>query len=99
MKVSSLTPLVRVRSFIWKLAADFYIELFNAIKANPDAVGHGRDGFYILLNGEHTLYDVSKEIGRALVALGKATTEVPSTYTQEEVNKYFGVSFDHSWAH
>ncbi|EKM80125.1 hypothetical protein AGABI1DRAFT_57587 [Agaricus bisporus var. burnettii JB137-S8] len=73
-------------------AADFYIELFNAIKANPDAVGHGRGGFYILLNGEHTLYDVSKEIGRALVALGKATTEVPSTYTQEEVNKYFGGS-------
>ncbi|KAF7775995.1 hypothetical protein Agabi119p4_4388 [Agaricus bisporus var. burnettii] len=73
-------------------AADFYIDLYNAIKANPDSVGHGRDGFYFLLNGEHSLYDVGKEIGRALVALGKVTTEVPSTYTQEEVNKYFGGS-------
>jgi hypothetical protein len=95
MKVGLLILSLRIPLFIWKLVADFYIDLYNAIKAKPDAVGHGREGFYILLNGEHTLYDVCKEIGRALVASGKATSELPTTFTQEEVNLYFNVSLDH----
>jgi hypothetical protein len=81
--------------FILSLVADFYIDLYNAIKANPDTVGHGREGFYFLLNGEHTLYDVCREIGRALVAVGRATDEVPTTFTPEEVKKYFNVSLNH----
>ncbi|KAF9453418.1 NAD(P)-binding protein [Macrolepiota fuliginosa MF-IS2] len=69
--------------------ADLYIDLYNAIKANPDAVGHGRDGFYFGLNGEHVLYDVSKELGRVLVAFGKSSEEEPTTFTKEEIDKYF----------
>ncbi|KAF9449168.1 NAD(P)-binding protein [Macrolepiota fuliginosa MF-IS2] len=72
--------------------ADLYIDLYNAIKANPDAVGHGRDGFYFGLNGEHTLYDVSKELGRVLVALGKSSKQEPTTFTKKEVDKYFNGS-------
>jgi len=72
--------------------ADLYIDLYNAIKANPDAIVHGRDGFYFALNGEHTLYDISKELGRVLVAFGKCSEEEPTTFTQEEVNKYFNGS-------
>jgi hypothetical protein len=73
------------------LVADLYLDLYNAIEANPGAVGHGRDGFYFGLNGEHTLYDVGKELGRALVALGKSSSEEPTAFTKEEIDKYFNV--------
>jgi len=76
-------------------AADLYIDIYNAIKANPDKVGHGRKGYYFGLNGEHTLYDVGKELGRAMVAVGKSSSEEPTTFTNEEMNKYFQASF--SW--
>lgn len=74
------------------LVADLYIDLYNAIKTNPDKVGHGRKGYYFGLNGEHTLYDVSKELGRAMVAVGKSSSEEPTTFTKEEINKYFQAS-------
>lgn len=69
--------------------ADLYVVLFNAIRANPDTVGHGRDGYYFGVNGEHTMYDVGKEVGRALVALGRASSDEPTTFTQEDLNNYF----------
>jgi len=72
--------------------ADLYIILFNAIRANPDKVGHGRDGYYFGVNGEHTMYDVGKEVGRALVALGKSSSDEPTTFTKEDLDKYFGGS-------
>lgn len=69
--------------------ADLYIDIYNAIKANPDKVGHGRKGYYFGLNGEHTLYDVGKELGRTLVTIGKSSSEEPTTFTKEEIDKYF----------
>ncbi|KXN91707.1 hypothetical protein AN958_12559 [Leucoagaricus sp. SymC.cos] len=72
--------------------ADLYIDVYNAIKANPEEVGHGSNGFYFGLNGEHTLYEVGKELGRVLVAAGKASSEEPTTFTKEEIDKYFNGS-------
>ncbi|KAF5359799.1 hypothetical protein D9756_003346 [Leucocoprinus leucothites] len=60
--------------------------------ADPEKVGHGRNGFYFGLNGEHTLYDVGKELGRTLVAVGKSSSEEPTTFTKEEIDKYFNGS-------
>lgn len=65
--------------------------LFNAIKSSPDKVGHGREGFYFSENGEHTLYQVGKAIGEALVSLGKTTDPEPSSFTKEEVEMYLFV--------
>ncbi len=73
-----------------------YIVLFDAIRANPGKVGHGRDGFYFGENGEHRLYDVSKELGRVLVALGKSSSDEPTTFTQEDLDKYFKVRLSFS---
>ncbi|OCH93048.1 NAD-P-binding protein [Obba rivulosa] len=70
--------------------ADLYIVLFDAITARPDAVGHGREGFYFGENGEHTWYDISKAIGRALVELGVSESGEPTTFSREELIKYFG---------
>lgn len=77
--------------------ADFIVLLYDAIVANPEKVGHGRDGFYFGENGEHSWYDISKAIGQALVKLGVSESDEPTPFTTEELVKYFGseVSYHH----
>ena len=70
--------------------ADLYIILFDAILKNPEEVGHGREGFYFGENGEHTLLNVSAEIGKTLVALGKAKTDEVTSFSDAEMDKYYG---------
>ena len=64
--------------------------MFDAIVANPAKVGHGREGYYFGENGEHTWYQISQAIGEALVKLGIADDATPTTFTVEELVKYFG---------
>jgi hypothetical protein len=77
--------------------ADLYTTLYDKIVGDAET-GHGRNGFYFGASGEHLLYDVGKAIGTALVALGKSESAEPTTFTQAELDKYFGVrgSF-HTW--
>lgn len=82
-----------VAPLIFYSVADLYVVLYNSIVANP-ATGHGREGIYFGVSGEHTLYDVGKAIGETLVAIGKSDNPEPTTFTKEEIDKYFGVS-DH----
>ncbi|KAI0696908.1 NAD(P)-binding protein [Cytidiella melzeri] len=70
--------------------ADLYTILYDAIVTRPENVGHGRDGFYFGINGEHTWYDISKAIGKAMVKLGLSESDEPTTFTDEELRKYFG---------
>ncbi|KAF9466577.1 hypothetical protein BDZ94DRAFT_1319443 [Collybia nuda] len=72
--------------------ADLYVVLYDSIVAEPDKVGHGREGIYFGENGEHSLYDVGKAIAKALVDAGKGRSPEPTTFTQEEIEKYFGGS-------
>ncbi|KAH8117907.1 hypothetical protein DFH11DRAFT_1571372 [Phellopilus nigrolimitatus] len=69
--------------------ADLYIVLFDRIRADPESTPHGREGFYFGATGEHDLFDVSKAVAEALVAVGKGKTATPTTFTQEELDKYF----------
>jgi hypothetical protein len=78
------------------IVADLYIVLFNGIKSNP-LVGHGREGYYFGENGEHTLYDIGKAISQALVEVGRGKHSEPTTLTEEEGNKYFGVCRNIHW--
>ncbi|KAJ7154122.1 NAD(P)-binding protein [Mycena filopes] len=71
--------------------ADLYTTLYDNIVENPD-LGHGWDGFYFGASGEHSLLDVGKAIGEALVGVGKSDTAEPTTFTEEELQKYFGGS-------
>ncbi|KAJ7785350.1 NAD(P)-binding protein [Mycena maculata] len=71
--------------------ADLYIKLYDAIVEDADT-GHGRNGFYFGMSGEHSLYDVGKSIGEALVALEKSDVAEPTTFTQAELDKYLGGS-------
>ncbi|KAJ8072715.1 hypothetical protein PM082_016274 [Marasmius tenuissimus] len=72
--------------------ADLYSILYNSIIKNPDGTGHGREGYYFGANGEHSLLDVCRSIGEALVDLGIATSPKPTSFTKEEIDKYFGGS-------
>ncbi|KAF7325704.1 hypothetical protein MKEN_00420600 [Mycena kentingensis (nom. inval.)] len=71
--------------------ADLYSLLWDGIAANPN-LGHGREGYFFGESGEHSLYQVGKAIGEAMVALGKAQSAEPTTFTQPELDKYFGGS-------
>jgi hypothetical protein len=57
----------------------------NSIRTNP-ATEHG-EGIYFGENGEHTMYEVGKFIGDALVALGKSDNAAPTTFSKEETHK------------
>ncbi|KAJ7593067.1 NAD-binding protein [Mycena floridula] len=74
--------------------ADLYTVLYDSIISNSNpATGHGREGFYFGANGEYKYYDVCKVIGETLVALGRAQDPEPTTFTEEEVKKYFGSAY------
>lgn len=69
---------------------DLYIILYDAVTKDPEAVGHGRNGYYFGVGGHHTWYDVSKEVGKVLVGLGLVDDAEPTPFTSEELAKYFG---------
>ena len=70
--------------------ADLYIVLYDAIAKNPETVGHGKNGYYFAESGEYKWYDVSKAIGKAMVELGLSKNDEPTTFTTEELIKYWG---------
>ncbi|KAG6820957.1 hypothetical protein H0H93_009193 [Arthromyces matolae] len=71
--------------------ANLYIVLYDAIRAGRE-IGHGREGIYFGENGEHSFYDLCVAIGKVLVEFGKTTSSDPTTFTKEEMDKYFGGS-------
>lgn len=73
------------------VVADLYIVLYDSVVSNP-ATGHGRAGFYFGENGEYTLYEVSKAISEAMLALGKGKTLEPTPFTEEEYEREPNVS-------
>lgn len=73
--------------------AEYYDLLFDAALYNPSKLGHGREGHYFIEAGEISMYEVSKAIGAALVALGRAEEAEPTLLTPEECLKYFGSDF------
>ncbi|KAF7316470.1 hypothetical protein MIND_00166100 [Mycena indigotica] len=70
---------------------DLFSLLIDAIASNPQ-LDHGPNGYYFAENGEHTSYELSVAYGKVLAALGKLDNPEPTSYTQEELNKYFGGS-------
>jgi len=50
---------------------------------------HGEAGFYFGENGEHTLYEVSETIGKIMVTLGESKESTPTSFSEEEIHKYF----------
>ncbi|KAG6901123.1 hypothetical protein C0995_000372 [Termitomyces sp. Mi166 len=84
----SISPLLMINL---PLVVDLYIVLYDSIKNNP-ATGHGREGFYFGENDEYTLYQIGKTISEVLVEMGKGKSPEPTTFSKEEIDKYFGGS-------
>ena len=73
--------------------ADFFIILLDAALSKSETLGHGTDGYYFGESGEHCLYDVGKAVAEVLVDLGISQSREPTTFTKDEIDKYFsGVS-------
>lgn len=89
-KVRIMATVLVPHTKMYYSVADLYTVLYDSIIVNP-ATGHGREGMYFGVNGEHSLYAVGKAIGEALVAIGKADNPEPTSFTQEEIQKYFQV--------
>ncbi len=73
--------------------ADMYIVLFDRIRADPEGTPNGREGYYFCVNGEHYMYDVCKKIAEALVQRGKGRSPEPTSFTEADLDKYYGVMF------
>ncbi|KAI0649438.1 NAD-P-binding protein [Trametes meyenii] len=70
--------------------ADFYVLLIEAVAKDPEAVPHGREGFYITETGEHTWYDIAKAVATALYEAGAGKSPEPTPLTEDELLKYIG---------
>ncbi|RDB19487.1 Uncharacterized protein C2A9.02 [Hypsizygus marmoreus] len=72
--------------------ADLYVTLLNAIHTKNPAATHGREGYYFGENGEHSMYQIGAAVAQALVDIGKGKSAEPTSFTQDEINLYFGGS-------
>ncbi|KAF8956535.1 hypothetical protein BDZ97DRAFT_1907176 [Flammula alnicola] len=63
--------------------ADLYRVIFDTIRSNPDAVGHGPEGYYF----------IGRAISEALVDLGTGTSREPSALSQEECEAFYPIPF------
>lgn len=64
--------------------------IFDAAMTNSEKVEYGLNGFYFGINGEHSWYDISKAIGKAMVKHGLSKSDEPTPFTEEELVKYYG---------
>lgn len=70
--------------------AEQFIVLFDKIVSGSDEAGHGREGFYFGENGEYTWLELAQAVGEALFEKGFTKTPEASTFTTEDLVKYFG---------
>ncbi|KAL1744558.1 hypothetical protein HDZ31DRAFT_64001 [Schizophyllum fasciatum] len=93
--------LLRSRAGVWGKGAsiwhsieigelgDLYMLLLDAVLRDPASVPHGREGYYFGAADEHTWYEASLAIGEAMVALGKSDNPEPTSFTAEEIAKWY----------
>lgn len=76
--------------YAYSLVTDFYMLLFNKIRANSNAVPHGREGYFFAASDEHTVGDIEKAVAENLYALGKGKTAEPTLFSKEEAGAFWG---------
>ncbi|KAJ8456487.1 hypothetical protein ONZ45_g18699 [Pleurotus djamor] len=70
---------------------DLFALVFNAA-LTKSGTGHGLDGYYFGASDEHTLYDIGRSISEAFVDMGLGKSPEPTTFTKDEIDKYFAGS-------
>ncbi|KAJ3823530.1 hypothetical protein EV361DRAFT_340795 [Lentinula raphanica] len=69
---------------------DLYSLLYDAVQSKHPMAGHGREGFYNAGHEEYSMRQLATSISEALVKLNRGTHLEPSSFTSEELEKYFG---------
>ncbi|KAG5647412.1 hypothetical protein DXG03_000483 [Asterophora parasitica] len=73
-----------------KDVSDVFILIFDHILSPKEAdPAHGRTGFYFAENGEYVLWDIAKAVASALHGARKIASDVPSSFSDEEIRRYF----------
>ncbi|KAG6884879.1 hypothetical protein C0993_007544 [Termitomyces sp. T159_Od127] len=67
---------------------DLFILIFDQVLARKE-LGHGREGFYFGENGEYIMWNIANAVGQTLYDAGKLKHSMPSSYTEEEMRKFF----------
>ncbi|KAK8845472.1 hypothetical protein IAR55_006185 [Kwoniella newhampshirensis] len=72
-----------------------YALIYEKATVPSPTIGHGPSGYYLGIAGEYTLFGAASRIGQALSTnklLPDGTQTTPSTFTKEELDKYYGGS-------
>jgi len=71
--------------------AELYGLVFaGALRAD---IGHGKSGYYLGIAGEYTYFNAASTIGGALVENGWAKEATPTSFTEDEIKKYYNGSY------
>lgn len=73
-----------------RLAAELFVVVFNGVTTPNNTVPHGREGLFIGENGVFAWSEVGNAIAKALYEAGKGKSPEATTFTSEELTKYFG---------
>ncbi|GHJ86682.1 hypothetical protein NliqN6_3084 [Naganishia liquefaciens] len=74
-----------------KDVAELFMVVYDLALAGNKG-NHGRQGYFFAESGEHTLFAVGQTIGQAMVKYKLTDNPEPSTFSKEEIDKYFGGS-------
>ncbi|KAJ3746688.1 hypothetical protein DFH05DRAFT_971586 [Lentinula detonsa] len=69
---------------------DLYSSVYDAIQNKHPMAGHGREGFYNAGHEEYSMKQLATSISEVLVQVKRGTNPEPSSFTPEELEKYFG---------
>jgi len=75
---------------ITDLAELYGLVYAGALRAD---IGHGKSGYYLGIAGEYTYFNAASTIGGALVENGWAKEATPTSFTEEEIKKYYNGSY------
>ncbi|KIP10517.1 hypothetical protein PHLGIDRAFT_232441 [Phlebiopsis gigantea 11061_1 CR5-6] len=73
--------------------AELFVAVFNGVTTPNNTVPHGREGLFIGENGVFAWSEVGNAIAKALYEAGKGKSPEATTFTSEELTKYFGSEF------
>ncbi|KAJ9097233.1 hypothetical protein QFC21_004902 [Naganishia friedmannii] len=85
-KGHNIWPNVHIRD-----VAELFLVVYDLALAGNKG-NHGHQGYFFAESGEHTLFSVGQTIGQAMVKYKLAENPEPTTFTKEEIDKYFGGS-------
>lgn len=64
--------------------------MYDRIIKPGNTVPHGREGYFVGENGTYAWYELCRQIAQVLHEKGIGKSPEPTSFTEEELAKYFG---------